>query len=186
MVPKSDPKEVDGWNVAELAGGLLLTAQGFHVQFDTQQVDRFIDILNAGTGGVLRANNGDKVIVSTPSRDHVVLKIEGDKHYPNGIILPVDAFSEVEDNEAPVIEGIRPAFRRVGTKIKRGFRVTSGRRKGRVVSNPATANKPPIKAVTRNKLRAAAKRKKLVRALKAKLTRKKPTSLRLRRLNHTD
>lgn len=82
-------------------------------------------------------------------------------------------------------EGVRPAWRRAGKKIKRGFRVTSGRRKGRVVANPRTAFKPPAKAKTRTKLKLAARKKRLVRWLKAKRTRAKPISIRLRRLNKT-
>lgn len=180
------PKKVDGWNVAELAGGLLLSAEGFILQLSTDQVDQFLEILNSGKDGTVRDSHGDPVQVSTPKREYVILTRAGDETYPNGIILPVDAFSELESDETPVIEGVRAAFRRVGTKIKRGFRVTAGRRKGRVVADPGTANKPPVSGSTRAKLRAAAHRKRLVRALKAKLTRRKSASIRLRRMNKTD
>ena len=179
------PSKVDGWNVAHLAGGLLLSATDFMLQLSASEVDKFLIVLNNGKPGKLRDTNGDAVDV-IPEREQVVLRRVGDKVYPGGIILPVDAFSEYEDDEEPIIEGLRPAFRRVGAKIKRGFRVTSGRHKGQVVVHPETAHKPPIKGATRAKLRAAAKRKKLIRALKSKLTRKKSASIRLRRLNHTD
>lgn len=179
-------KKVDGWNVAELAGGLLLSAEGFILQLSTEQVDRFLELLNSGTEGTVRDSNGDPVKVSSPQRDSVILTRAGDSTYPHGIILPVDAFSELESDETPVIEGVRPAFRRVGTKIKRGFRVTTGIRKGRVMASPAGANKPQAKALTRAKLRAAAHRNRLIRALKSKLTRQKSASIRLRRMNHTD
>jgi len=182
----NEPKHVDGWNVAELAGGMLFSADDFIVQFSTTEIDKFISILNSGKPGKLRDSRGDIIEVRVPHRDQVVLKRVGDKTYPHGIILPVDAFSEVEGDETPVIEGVRPAFRRVGTKIKRGFRVTSGRHKGQVVANPETAHKPPVRASTRMKLKNAAIRNKFKRAMKAHLTRKKPTSIRLRRLNHTD
>ena len=180
------PKKPDGWNIAELAGGLLISTEGFILQLSMDQVDKFLEILNSGTDGTVRDSNGDPIKVSTSQRDHVILTRVGDQVYPNGIILPVDVFSELESSETPVIEGVRPAFRRVGSKIKRGFRVTSGRRKGRVVASPATANKPPVSGSTRAKLRAASHRKRLVRALKAKLTRKKSPSLRLRRMNRTN
>jgi hypothetical protein len=183
---KTEPKKVDGWNVAELAGGLLLSAEGFILQLSMDQVDKFLEILNTGVAGTVRDSKGNPVQVSNPKRDHVVLTRVGDTAYPNGIILPVDAFSELESEEIPVIEGVRPAFRRVGSKIKRGFRVTTGIRKGRVLADPAGANKPRVKALTRAKLRAAAHRNRLVRALKAKITRKKSVSIRLRRMNHTD
>jgi hypothetical protein len=180
-----EPKKVDGWNVAHLAGGLLLSATDFMVQLSASEVDKFLIVLNSGKLGKVRDVNGDMINV-IPSREHVVLVRAGDKVYPGGIILPVDAFSEFEDDEDPIIEGLRPAFRSVGNKIKRGFRVTSGRHKGQVVVDPATAHKPPVKGSTHAKLAAAAKRTKLVRALKSKMTRRKSASIRLRRLNHTD
>lgn len=180
-----EPAKVDGWNVAHLAGGLLLSTDDFMLQLSAEQVDHFIDILNSGKAGKVRDNGGDPITV-VPQREHVILTRVGDKVYPGGIILPVDAFSEFEDDEKPVIEGIRPAFKRVGNKIKRGFRVTSGRHKGQVVTNPATAHKPPVSGLTSAKLRAAAKKNKLIRALKSKLTRRKSASIKLRRLNHTD
>lgn len=182
----TEPVRPDGWNIAELAGGMLFSSDDFILQLSTTEVDKFIDILNSQNGGQVRDSNGDVVDIAVPNREHVILRRVNDKTYPNGIILPVDAFSEVDDGDEPVIEGIRPAFRRVGTKIKRGYRVTSGRHKGQVVVHPETANKPPLKAVTRAKLKAAAHRTRLIRALKSKLTRKKPASLKLRRLNHTD
>lgn len=80
-------------------------------------------------------------------------------------------------------EGVKAAFRRSGKKIKRGFRVTSGYRKGRVVSSAKAAFKPRAKASTRMKLSIAGKRKKFIRLLKGKMTRRKPTSKRLVRMN---
>lgn len=82
-----------------------------------------------------------------------------------------------------IAEGIKRAFRRSGRKIKRGFRVTSGFRKGRVVASARSAFKPRIKASTRAKLRLAGRKKKLIRILKGKRTRRKPSSQRLVRMN---
>jgi len=180
-----EPKAVDGWNVAHLNGGLLLSADDFLVQFDAGEVDELITILNSDKVGKLRDTQGNTVTVH-PARDHVILVRGSDKAYPGGIIVPVDAFSELEEDEAPIIEGLKPAFRRSGTKIKRGFRVTSGRHKGQVVAHIATAHKPPVSGATHARLRAAAHRNRLIRALKAARTRQKGASLRLRRLNHTD
>ena len=185
MEKSTKPAEVDGWNVAELAGGLLLSAGDFTVQFDVGQVDILIDILNSDQEGKLRDVQSNVVMVAPMGRDHIILTRVNDGVYPNGIILPVDAFTEIEEDDAPIIEGIKRTFRRVGSKIKRGFRVTSGRRKGRVVANPATANKPPIKGSTRMKLRIAGRRKKFIRALKSKMTRRKSASMRLRRMNNS-
>lgn len=177
------PKAVNGWNVAELSGGLLLSADDFLVQLSTDQVDKLLDILNDTGEGEIRDVTGDRIKILSPKEDHIVLVRAGDKVYPSGIILPIDAFSELDDE---LSESIRPAFRRTGGKIKRGFRVTSGIRKGRVVANAATANKPRIKGSTRNKLRIAARKNKFIRAMKSKLTRRKSVSIRLRRMNHTD
>jgi hypothetical protein len=87
------------------------------------------------------------------------------------------------DDDEVIAEGIKRAFRRSGKKIKRGFRVTSGFRKGRVVASAAAAYKPRAKASTRMKLSIAARKKKLIRILKGKRTRRKPSSQRLARMN---
>lgn len=180
------PVQVDGWNVAHLAGGLLLSTTDFSVQFSKKSVDELIDIMNSGQEGHVRDADGRPVTI-IPQRSFVVLVKANDKVYPGGIILPVDAFSEFDGDEPEkVTEGLEPAFKRVGNKIKRGFRVTSGHHKGQVVMNPETAHKPPVSGITHAKLRAAAKKNRFIRALKSKMTRKKSTSLKLRRLNHTD
>ncbi len=87
------------------------------------------------------------------------------------------------DDEEELKEGVKRAFRRQGKKIKRGFRVTSGHRKGRVVANIRNAFKPRAKASTRMKLKVASRKKKIVRIMKAKRTRMKPVSKRLVRMN---
>ena len=115
------PKKVDGWNVAELAGGLLLSTDDFMVQFTQVQVDEFLRILNSGRDGALRDSKGELIKISSPSRDKVILTRVDDKTYPNGIILPVDVFSEVAGKNTPVIEDIRPTFSRVDGKIMRTF-----------------------------------------------------------------
>ena len=97
---------------------------------------------------------------------------------------PADDTMPPEDEEEDDLqEGIKRAFRRSGKKIKRGFRVTSGFRKGRVVASPKTAFKPRAKARTRMKLRIASRKKRIVRILKSKRTRRKPLSKRLVRMN---
>jgi hypothetical protein len=82
-------------------------------------------------------------------------------------------------------EGIKRAFRRSGSKIKRGFRVTSGFRKGRVVASAKAAFRPRAKASTRMKLKIAGRKKKIIRIMKGKRTRRKPSSKRLVRMNKT-
>jgi hypothetical protein len=95
----------------------------------------------------------------------------------------IDPEAEEDAAEEELEEGVKRAFRRVGKKIKRGFRVTSGWRKGRVVSSMKGAYKPRAKAKTRLKLRIAAKKKRVVRILKGRITRRKPLSKRLVKMN---
>lgn len=73
-------------------------------------------------------------------------------------------------------------YRRVGSKLKRGFRCQSGMRKGRIVADPATCNKP--KDIKRM-VTAKATRKRLAKraAIKRGLSiRRNPVSKRLRAL----
>ena len=46
-----------------------------------------------------------------------------------------------EFTDGPIIEA-RMVWRKMGNTVKRAIRCTSGRRKGRVVSNPSQCNKP--------------------------------------------
>ena len=96
------------------------------------------------------------------------------------IIKSNEGFDLLDDS---IEEGVKRAFRRSGRNIRRGFRVTSGFRKGRVVSSVHGAWRPRAKASTRMKLSIASKRKKFTRVLKGKRTRKKPASRRLVRMN---
>lgn len=114
---------------------------------------------------------------------------------------PTSEFDKLEDNDTVsnddlnhsgydalsdddvIAEGVKRAFRRSGKKIKRGFRVTSGFRKGRVVASAKAAYAPRAKASTRMKLSIAGRKKKFIRLWKAKKTRRMPTSKRLRKLN---
>lgn len=106
---------VDGWNVAHLNGGLLLSADDFMVQFNKAQVDKLIVALNDATDTRIFDNAGDVIIVH-PEKDHVVLTRVNDKTYPNGIILPVSVFSDFTGQ--PVQEG-HHRYTRVGARIVR-------------------------------------------------------------------
>jgi hypothetical protein len=122
------------------------------------------------------ATSGDNQPAEEPPKD-----AKGDTIIPKaGEAPPDESEEEVEDE---LEEGIKRAYKRVGNKIKRGFRVTSGWRKGRVVSSAKGASAPRAKASTRMKLKIAAKRKKIVRILKGKRTRRKSTSKRLAAMN---
>lgn len=208
-ITKAKEKEVtgpvvppDGWSVGHLANhGLLLSCEGFTLRLDLDQLNALFDLAESGESGEVTDHNGHLVLVEIGD-DSIVLTREGDKTYPQGVVLDSETLKEmgIEQEEQPegdveeepegdtmpgkgVSEGLKRAFRRVGKKIKRGFRVTSGFRKGRVVSSAKAAFKPRAPAKTRMKLRIAAKRKKVIRILKGKITRRKAVSKRLRALN---
>lgn len=201
---KSDigPKTPDGWSVGHLAQhGMILSCDGFQLKLEIDELHKFFDIAEDGTPGEVKDQNG-KIILVEPTDDSIVLTRTGDTVYPNGVVLDLDTLKEIGieqdsaekdseeddtmkdiDNMNDIEESIKPAFRKSGGKIKRGFRVTSGLRKGRVVANLKTAFKPRAKASTRMKLKIASRKHKVVRILKSKRTRKKSLSKRLHRMN---
>ncbi|WP_407305212.1 hypothetical protein [Acinetobacter sp.] len=199
------PASPDGWSIGHLAThGLILSCDGFQLKLDIDELNKFFDIAEDGSPGEIKDQNG-KVILVEPTDDSIVLTRTGDSVYPNGVVLDLDTLkelgveqheeeekieSEQADHEEPiddkidqVKEATHRAYRRAGKTIKRGFRVTSGYRKGRVVANIKTAYKPRAKASTRMKLSIAGKRKTFIRLLKSKRTRKKSLSKRLARMN---
>lgn len=201
----------DGWNVGLLGPhGVILSTDGFVVKLDGDQLNAFFDLVEDGGEGEVLDHAGNVVYVEVG--DDIVLSRAHDRVYPDGVVIDEKTLKELgverdnapspadddeeqpeeEDEEADdddtidpkkVDEGVKKAFRRAGKKIKRGWRVTSGFRKGRVVSSPKAAFKPRAKAKTRMKLRVAAKRKKIVRIMKSKITRRKPLSKRLVKMN---
>jgi len=193
------PATPDGWSIGHLAQhGMILSCDGFQLKLDIDQLHKFFDIAEDGSPGEIKDQNS-KIILVEPTDDSIVLTRTGDEVYPNGVVLDLATLKEIgveqddveqqdddtieQDGEA-VEEGVKMAFRRSGGKIKRGFRVTSGIRKGRVVANMKTAFKPRAKASTRMKLKIASRKKKIVRILKSKRTRKKSLSKRLARMNN--
>jgi len=193
------PTVPDGWSIGHLANhGLILSCDGFQLRLDIDQLSNLYNIAEDGEPGEIKDQNGHVVLVE-PTEDSIVLTRVNDETYPSGIVLDLETLKEMgieqgepedaadeEDEDVtiePVAEGIKAAYRRAGKKIKKGFRVTSGYRKGRVVANIKTAFKPRAKASTRMKLSIAGRRKKLVRVLKSKRTRKKSLSKRLARMN---
>ena len=152
-----NPVKVDGWNVAHLAGGLLLNASDFTLQLSSDAVDKFLMVLNTGRPDTIRDVDGAPITV-VPELKYVILKRVSDKTYPGGIILPIKAFSEFEDDkvEENLSEEKRLMFFRTKNKIIHGYR-------------EADPMKVPHKA-------------KLIRALTTQLD-KDPSTLRVRRLN---
>ena len=197
--PDVGPTEPDGWSIGHLANhGMILSCDGFQLRLGIDELNQFFDIAEDGEPGEVRDQNGNIVLVE-PTENSIVLTRVNDETYPSGVVLDLKTLKEMgieegdpEDDEGlepanvtinPVKEGVKAAYRRSGKKIKRGFRVTSGYRKGRVVANIKSAFKPRAKASTRMKLSIAGRRKKFVRILKSKRTRKKSLSKRLARLN---
>jgi hypothetical protein len=190
------PKTPDGWSVGHLAQhGMILSCDGFQLKLEIDELHKFFDIAEDGSPGEVKDQNG-KIILVEPTDDSIVLTRTGDTVYPNGVVLDLDTLKEIgieqdssekqdeeDDTIDDVAEAVKPAYRKSGGKIKRGFRVTSGIRKGRVVANLKTAFKPRAKASTRMKLKIASRKHKVVRVLKSKRTRKKSLSKRLARMN---
>jgi hypothetical protein len=194
-----------GWSVGHLAHhGIILSCDGFSLKLDLDQLNVLFDLAEDGETGEVRDHAG-KIVTVEVEADRIILTRNGDEAYPVGVVLDLDTLKEmgIEQHEQPeddsetaendatieaddgLEEGIKRAFRRSGKKVKRGFRVTSGFRKGRVVANIKTAYKPRAKAKTRMKLKIAGKKKRFVRLLKARRTRLKSLSKRLKRLNKT-
>lgn len=201
-----------GWNVGHLANhGILLSCEGFSMKLDINQLNALFDLAEDGESGEVKDHKGNAVYVEVMDKQ-IVLSRQGDKTYPHGVVVDLKTLKEMgieeyetdeeepqpdddteddedddtidpSDEEEELKEGVKRAFRRQGKKIKRGFRVTSGFRKGRVVANIRNAFKPRKKASTRMKLKVAARKKKIVRIMKAKRTRMKPLSKRLVRMN---
>jgi len=195
--PAVGPATPDGWSVGHLAQhGMILSCDGFQLKLDIDQLNKFFDIAEDGTPGEIKDQNS-KIILVEPTDDSIVLTRTGDTVYPSGVVLDLATLKEIgveqdeieqQDEEDGTIdntvdEAVKQAFRKSGGKIKRGFRVTSGIRKGRVVASLKTAFKPRAKASTRMKLKIAGRKKKVIRILKSKRTRKKSLSKRLHRMN---
>ena len=197
--PVVGPATPDGWSIGHLANhGMILSCDGFQLKLDIDQLNIFFDIAENGEPGEIKDQNGVVVLVE-PTDDSIVLTRTNDEVYPSGVTLDMATLKEmgIEQDEAeeqddetveddtmePVEEAVKLAYRRAGKKIKKGFRVTSGFRKGRVVAKLSTAYKPRAKASTRMKLSIAGRRKTIIRVLKSKRTRKKSLSKRLARMN---
>lgn len=192
------PTVPDGWSIGHLANhGLILSCDGFQLRLDIDQLSHLYNIAEDGEPGEIKDQNG-RIVLVEPTEDSIVLTRVNDETYPSGVVLDLKTLKEmgIEQGEAnpeddkittdlnvTIKEGFKTAYRRSGKKIKRGFRVTSGFRKGRVVASLKTAFKPRAKASTRMKLSIAGRRKKFVRILKSKRTRKKSLSKRLSRMN---
>lgn len=190
------PVKPTEWAVAEVGDyGLIITLDGFQIKLADEELMEFFDLVEAGEAGLVQTVSGYWVQVHPDADEGIVVlsflsKSEYVNHtFPDGVVLDAEILSAIgieideEIDEDEVMEGVKMAYKRSGKKMKRGFRVTSGIRKGRVVTNIKTAHKPKAKASTRTKLRLARKKKKSIRILKSKRTRKKSLSKRVARMN---
>ena len=90
---------------------------------------------------------------------------------------------ELFDDVEPIEEAARNILGRTKTGIKRKFRCTSGPRKGRVVADPATCNKP-IDVARRIAAKRTRKKKAGVAAFKrARTMRQSPVTKILKKVN---
>lgn len=137
-------------------------------------------LLNGEKIGEITSSGYDRVMRRSASGGYEVYITHNGKKIKDSDMILGDLKRRLENK---LREGVKTAYRRAGKKIKRGFRVTSGFRKGRVVSSIKNAFKPRAKASTRMKLKIASRKKKLVRVMKSKRTRKKSLSKRLVRMN---
>ena len=95
-------------------------------------------------------------------------------------MLLVELFQKEEDI---FIEGAKIAWARVGNKVVKKYRCTSGKRQGRIVTSPTHCVKP-IDIKKRMKLRQTklAKGKRMARKSQ-RTKRRNPASLRIQRMN---
>jgi len=90
---------------------------------------------------------------------------------------------DIKDDKEELIEGAKIAWARVGNKVVRKYRCTSGKRQGRIVSNPADCNKPfDIKKRIKFRQTKLAKGERIKRK-RARTLRRNPASLRIQRMN---
>lgn len=89
----------------------------------------------------------------------------------------------LELGEETTLVEARMVWRKMGNKVKRGVRCTSGRRKGRVVSNPGQCHKPIDMKKRMTLKRTKAKMGARMSRKSQRTKRMNPASKRLRSLN---
>ena len=98
-------------------------------------------------------------------------------------MLLTELFERIDENEKNLTEGAKIAWARVGNKVVKKYRCSSGPRQGRIVSSPSQCGKP-IDIKKRLKLKQTKLAKGSRMARKSKRTkRRNPASLRIQRMN---
>lgn len=194
------PVQPNSWSVAQVGDyGIIVVLDGLQIKLAHKNLEKFFDLVIDEEEGIVQTVTGFwiKVHADSDKNSVTITLLSKSPHitnaYPTGVVLDetilkamgIEVYEEdVDDNDnAQIQEGVKMAYKKSGKKLKRGFRVTSGIRKGRVVSNIRTAHKPRAKASTRAKLRLARRKKKAIRILKSKRTRRKSLSKRVARMN---
>lgn len=90
--------------------------------------------------------------------------------------------TDINNNDAVQLDEITMAYKRSGGKIVKAFRCTSGRRKGKLVSNITDCFKRKNIKLSR-KAKISARKTKAIRTRKSKITKKKAASKAVQRLN---
>lgn len=98
-------------------------------------------------------------------------------------MLLSELFDKIDEKKTNLTEGAKLAWARVGNKVVKKYRCSSGPRQGRIVSNPTQCNKP-MDLKKRLKFRQTKLAKGARMARKSKRTkRRNPASLRIQRMN---
>lgn len=100
-------------------------------------------------------------------------------------MLLSELFEKTNEDEE-LFEGAKIAWARVGNRVVRKYRCTSGRRQGRIVANPADCNKP-LDLKKRQRMRITRKARGTIAAARRKRTMaKNPASVRVQKLNRAE
>ena len=98
-------------------------------------------------------------------------------------MLLTELFDIVDDEKEELVESAKIAWARTGNKVVRKYRCTSGKRQGRIVSNPADCNKPfDINKRVKFRQTKLAKGGQIKRK-RARTLKRNPASLRIQRMN---
>ncbi len=90
---------------------------------------------------------------------------------------------EQDDEKERLTEGTKIAWARVGNKVVKKYRCTSGPRHGRIVANPTQCNKPiDLKKRMKFKQTKLAKGARMARK-SGRTKRRNPASMRIQRMN---
>lgn len=144
---------------------------------------KFLELLESTTSYHCEYDDGESGIVEALSFDDLIGSLNEDYEAPVRINAVDGLESWVFEDSEDLDEAAKPIWRRRGQKVVRGYRCTSGRKQGRIVSSAATCGgKLDVKKRLKMKKLMQQKGKRL--RLKAKRTKKKnPVSKRLQALN---